>query len=331
VEVVGRYHLGIGEQADPTAELAEIADEPLSSGFPIDYELRTTPVRNWLKARLTDADRHLPTPLLEDEFESVYADLSRKSRVPAGAFAADDKSKLKQQVLALGENLYPYIGQMRAARRLFPAVRVGTAMDDFAETGGVHLDFNPVSIHLPGFVTNRLTQTVQLNGSLPWVWQTPDHTWHCLVVTGSNRKSKFADKYVVGPLLTLMAISAGGEPYPWSDVNCMAVHVVYRQHVLNLDYRLDPGPCADYLAGLMGDFFTPAPLVWLPFEVVSTRAKLRRILQKDAVDEADRRLFYESMQAAMKAEADMMAELTGAVVAPDILDRARRRFKVFLA
>jgi hypothetical protein len=45
VEVVGRYHLGIGEQADPTAELAEVEDEPLSSQFPVDYEIRTTPVQ----------------------------------------------------------------------------------------------------------------------------------------------------------------------------------------------------------------------------------------------------------------------------------------------
>jgi hypothetical protein len=39
---------------------------------------------------------------LETAFESVYADLSRKSRVPAGAFAVQDQSNLRQQVLAAG-------------------------------------------------------------------------------------------------------------------------------------------------------------------------------------------------------------------------------------
>ena len=329
VEVVGRYHLGIGEQVDPTAELVEMEDEPLASQFPIDYEIRTTSVQNWLKAQLDNSCSKTSRARLETEFESVYADLSRKSKVPAGAFAVDDKSKLKQQVLAVGENLYPFIDQMRSAGQLFSAVLVGTAMDDFVETGGNHLSFNPVSIDLPGSCTHFLAQTVQLSGGMPWVWQTPDDAWHCLVVTGSNKRPRFPDKYVIGPLLTLLAISAGGEPVPWSDVNRMSVHVVYREHVLDLDYRLDSGRSADYLAGLVADFFTPSPLVWLPFEVVFTQAKLRKIIDKDEVDEADRIVFYESMAESLQA-ADMQAELTGAVVTPDILDRARRRFRVFL-
>ncbi len=330
VEVVGRYHLGIGEQVDPTAELAEMEDEPLASRFPIDYEIRTAPVQNWLKTQLNHSCSQPSIDRLETEFESVYADLSRKSRVPAGAFAVDDKSKLKQQVLAVGENLYPFVDQMRSARQLFSAVLVGTAMDDFVETGGVDLSFNPVSIDLPGSVTHRFAQTVVLSGGVPWVWQTPDDAWHCLVVTGSNRRSKFPDKYVIGPLLTLMAISAGGEPVPWSDVNRMRVHVVYREHVLNLDYTLDPGRSADYLAGLVGDFSTPSPLAWLPFEVVFSQAKLRNMVGQDEVDEADRQVFYESMAESLLSAADMRAELTGAVVTPDILDRARGRFRVFL-
>ena len=89
------------------------------------------------------------------------------------------------------------------------------------------------------------------------------------------------DKYVVGPLLTLMAIAAGGEPYPWSDVNRMAVHVVYREHVLNLDYTVDPRRSADYLAGLVEDFFSPSPLEWLPFETLFADAGLRARIGQD--------------------------------------------------
>jgi hypothetical protein len=330
VEVVGRYHLGIGEQADPTAELAEIADEPLSSRFPVDYEIRTAPVQNWLVAQLSGSYGEPPSARLEAEFESVYADLSLKSRVPADAFAIYDKSRLKQQVLAVGDNLYPFVEQMRTARRLFSAVVVGAVMDDFVETGGVHLSFNPVSIERPGLVTHGFPQTVQISGGLPWVWQTTDEAWHCLVVTGSNRRSRFPDKYVIGPLLTLMAIATGGEPYPWSDVNRMAVHVIYREHVLNLEYTLGPTRSADYLAGLVGDFFSPSPLEWLPFETLFTNAGLRAFIGHDEVDDADRQAFFESLAETMQAAVDMRTELTGAVVTPGILDRARRRFKVFL-
>ena len=330
VEVFAQYHLGIGEQVDPTAELAEMADEPLASQFPIDFEIRTAPVQNWLVAQLNDACNIPSSARLDAEFESVYADLSRKSRVPAGAFAVHDKSKLKQEVMSTGESLYPFVDQMHSARRLFSAVVVGTATDDFLETGGVHLSFNPVSIDLAGFESHGFPLTVQLCGGMPWVWQATDDAWHCLVVTGSNRRSRFPDKYVIAPLLTLMAISAGGEPYPWSDVNRMAVHVIYRDHVLNLDYTLDPKRSADYLTGLVKDFFTPSPLAWLPFETLFAQAGLRTLIGLDRVDDADRHVFYESLSETMQAATDLRAELTGAVVTADILDRARRRFRVFL-
>ncbi|MCB2147102.1 MAG: exodeoxyribonuclease V subunit gamma [Deltaproteobacteria bacterium] len=330
VEVVGRYHLGIGEQADPTAELAEMADEPLTSQFPIDFQIRTAPVHNWLVAQLNGSCNPPSNFRLDSEFESVYADLSRKSRVPAGAFAVHDKAKLKQQVLAVGENLYPFVDQMQSARRLFSAVVVGTAPEDFVETGGFHLSFNAVAIDLAGSESRGFPLTVELSGGMPWVWQTTDGAWHCLVVTGSNRRSRFPDKYVIAPLLTLMAISAGGEPCPWSDVNRMAVHVIYREHVLNLDYTLDPKQSADYLTGLVKDFFTPSPLAWLPFETVFDQPGLRTLIGLDTVDDADRHVFYEALSETMQATADLRAELTRAVVTADILDRARQRFRVFL-
>jgi hypothetical protein len=330
VEVVGRYHLGIGEQVDPTAELAEMADEPLSAQFPVDFEIRTVPVQNWLVAQLHDPFNPLSMTRLETEFESIYADLSRQSRLPAGAFAEHDKFKLKQQVLAVGEKLCPFVEQMRTARRLFSAVLVGPFTDDFVETGGAQLSFNPVSIDRSGGLdVNDFVQTVHLSGGMPWVWQTTENAWHCLVVTGSNRRSRFPDKYVIGPLLTLMAIATGDEPYPWSEVNRMAVHVIYREHVLSLDYTLDPRRSKDYLAGLVEDFLSPSPLVWLPFETLFADAGLRALIGQDTVDDADRKIFFETMTETMPT-AGLQTELTGAVVTLDILDRARRRFRVFL-
>lgn len=330
VEVVGRYHLGIGELIDPTAELAEMVDEPLSSQFPVDFEIRTASVQNWLAARLNDSFSQPSMALLEAEFESVYADLFRKSRLPAGAFAVHDKSQLKQQVLAVGERLEPFFEQMRTARRCFSAVLVGAVMDDFVGIGGDHLSFNPVPIDRPGLDIHGSPTSIHLSGGMPWVWQSIDGAWHCLVATGSNRRSRFPDKYAIGPLLTLMAISAGGEPCPWSDVNRMAVHVIYREHVLNLDYTVDPKRSADYLSGLVEDFFSALPLEWLPFETIMGDAGLRVFIGQDRVDDAHRKAFYELLTETMQASADVRTELTGAVVTPDILDLARRRFRVFL-
>jgi hypothetical protein len=54
------------------------------------------------------------------------------------------------------------------------------------------------------------------------------------------------------------------------------------------------------------------------------------LIDQDEVNDAERRVFYESMAECMQEEADMQAELTGATLTPDVLDRARRRFRVFL-
>jgi hypothetical protein len=130
--------------------------------------------------------------------------------------------------------------------------------------------------------------------------------------------------------LTLTAIAAGGEPAPWSDAGRMTVHVIYREHVLDLDYTLDQRQSTTYLTELAEDFFTPSPLVWLPFEVVFSQSKLRHLIDRDAVDDVDRRVFYDILADTLQALDDMHDRLCGAVVTPDILDRARRRFKVFL-
>ena len=330
VAVVGRYHLGAYEQIDPTAELAEVEDEPLASRFPVDFEIRTMPVQNWLAAQLGDANGEPTINSLADEFETVYADLTRKSRVPAGAFATHDRSRLKAEVLVGGETLLPYILEMRAARQLFSAVMVGSAMDDGIDTGGVQLNLNPIEMAFPPGASGRLPAMVQLSGGLPWVWQADDHRWHCLVVTGSGRKPRHADKYVLAPLLTLMAIAASGQPCPWTETGRITMHVGYREQMLDLEYPLDPEQSTAYLATLIEDFFTPVPLVWLPFGTVFDQRLLRWYIEQDEVNNADRQAFHEAMHAAMQETMDPIAELCGATLPPEILDLARRRFRVFL-
>ncbi|MGA6927189.1 MAG: hypothetical protein WBY88_15990, partial [Desulfosarcina sp.] len=330
VEVVGRYHLRLAETIDPGGELSEVDDEPLSSNFPIDYEIRTETIQRWFAAQLPQTCREPSMSGLADEFESVYADFSRRSRVPVGAFAVEDQSRLKQQVQAAGATLMPFIQRMRSAKRLFHDLRIGAATDFQTAIDGAHLDLDPVSIRLSASTDERLPRTVRLDGGLPWVWQADDQGWHCLVITGSNRRSRYPDKYVIGPLLTLMAIAAGGRLAPSYEIDRVTLHVVYRGHVLDLDYALDPGRCADYLSGLVKAFFSFSPLAWLPFEPIFSNPLLRSFIARETVNETHRRMFRSSMTEMLKNEPDAWTELTGALVTPDILERARQRFRIFL-
>ena len=327
VDTVLRYHLGIGDPVDPTAEWAEVEDEPLASQFPMDYTIRTLPLHHWLSTGVK-ADRFgSPERCLAEEFDALYADLSRKSRVPAGAFGAHDRTRLKQQVAAVGEMLHPLIEQMQAARRLFPGVAVGTAMAANPALEGDVLRLAPVSISLPD---GDEPQAVEISGQLPWLWQAEDEIWHCLIITGSNRKSSHADKYVVGPLLTLMASSAGDSPCPWSGADRVHLHVAYRSRVLSRQYGLSARRSSIYLKALLKHFFTPLPVLWLPFATVFDNKDLRDLIAADEIEDGDRAAFFLTLQEIMRTTADMRTEMAGAVLAPDILDRARQRFRVFV-
>lgn len=331
VAVAARYHLGAYEQIDPTAELAEMEDEPLASCFPVDYEIRTTPVHNWLIDEVNDSGDEPTIDSLASEFEIVYADLTRRSRVPAGAFAVHDRSRLRGDVMACGERLLPYIREMRSARQLFSAVRLGPAMDDGIDGGGVQLNLNPADIVLPDSGACGMPDRVQIGGGLPWIWQAEDHRWHCLVVTGSGLKPRHADKYVLAPLLTLMAIAASEASYPWSGAGRITLHVGYREHVQDHDYSINPGKCRSYLQTLVEDFFSSSPMVWLPFGTVFGRRSLRWYIEQDHVTDKDHRTFAEAMIGEMQEALDPVTELYGASVPSTILDLARRRFRVFLA
>lgn len=327
VDAVLRYHLGVRDPVDSTAEWAEVEDEPLASQFPLETRIRTLPLHHWLSTGVK-ADRFdSPERCLAVEFDALYADLSRKSRVPAGAFGAHDRARLKQQVAAVGAMLDPFIEQMRAARQFFSGVAAGTAMEAYPALAGNVLRLAPVSISLPD--ADEL-QAVELSGQLPWLWQAQDKSWHCLVLTGSNRKSRHADKYVVGPLLTLMALSAGDAPCPWSGADRVHLHVAYRSRVLSRQYALNAQRSGAYLTTLLKEFLIPLPVLWLPFTTVFDHRDLRASIVAEEIGDVDRTLFHLTLLEIMRTTADLRTQMVGAVLAPDILDKARQRFRVFV-
>ena len=201
VTVAGRYHLGAYEDLDQVAEIADLEDEPLSSRFPVDFEIRTAPVKRWLVDRVIDLKSDPTTDTLTREFDIVYADLIRKSRVPAGAFADHDRSRLRDEVMASGAMLLPFILEMRSAKKLFSEVLLGSDRVDGVDVGGQTLNLNPLVIPSADPGRDRQPPLVQISGGLHWIWQSTDQTWHCLVLSGSGKKPREPDRYVLLPVL----------------------------------------------------------------------------------------------------------------------------------
>ncbi len=330
VAVAVRHHLGAAEMDDVKAELAEKTDEPLRSQFPVDYHLRTHPLHLWLTGQMTAPRLDREADRLSAGIDAVYADLARKSRVPTGAFALDDRTRVKQEVMIMGGYLIPVIEKMRAAAQCFGGVSVGAAT---AGSGAMVADLtvDPVTIDLPIGSDQSLPDAIELSGALPWVWQTAEGQWHCLVITGATHKHRGPDKYVLAPLLAFMVLCAGSAASPLVIGNQVVIHIAYRQGVQRFEYRLHPELARRYLTDLAVDFYTLSPLVWLPFASVVGQTGLRRGIVAERIGAADRTVFYASMTALYAENADTIAGLAGAAVPPDIIDIARRRFRIFLS
>ena len=330
VTVAGRYHLGAYESLDPVAEIAELEDEPLASRFPVDFEIRTAPVKRWMVDCVIDRQSDPTIDALTREFDIVYADLTRKSRAPAGAFADHDRSRLRDEVMASGATLLPFILEMRSARKLFSEVLLGSDMVDGLDVGGRTLSLSPVDIRMADPGGDRQPSRVQISGGLPWIWQSTDRTWHCLVLSGSGKKPKEPDKYVLQPVLFLIAVAASGQAHPWHESKSITVHVAYREHVQHHRYDLNPVLSRAYLENLVEDFYKISPMVWLPYETVFGQSALLKYVKQANVNTADGKAFAQSMQIAMQAALDPVAQLYGATVPPDSLHLARQRFRAFL-
>ena len=330
VTVTGQYRLGAFERVDQSDELMQIEEEPLGSCFPVDYALYTLPIKKWLVGALNSELPEVRVDSLDEEFEIVYRDLARRSKVPAGDFADLDRSRFQKEVRANGDILAPLVQSMRSARKRFSAVVLGAETDAGIEDRADRLILHPLDLRLASHASASLPKTIRLEGALPWIWQAEDHTWNCLALTGTRSKSSRPDKYILTPCLTFMAVAASNQSVPWADAGGITVHVGYRDKVQEYRYAFDPKASAQALQNLVGDFFETGPTVWLPFVTVFGSPPLMAILEKEAFNEMDGLSFAQLMHAKMQDELDPAGELYGAVVPDNILELAHRRFGAFL-
>jgi exonuclease V gamma subunit len=89
-------HLDIYDEYDNDEDEATAENEPLSTGFPADYNLLTKPILGYLR------DENRDEAMVNSCFERIYQEALRASQTPEGAFATLDRQKLKT---ALDDNL----------------------------------------------------------------------------------------------------------------------------------------------------------------------------------------------------------------------------------
>ncbi|MFO7557177.1 MAG: exodeoxyribonuclease V subunit gamma [Desulfobacterales bacterium] len=326
-------HLGLYDEEETIEDLILREDEPFFSEFPLDYHLKTDPVRQWLDMLFSSQDTDTARPAPEDIYNLVYDQYRRKSRTPEGAFAEMDRNELRGHVCRIVETLNPVLDQMQSARKLYRAVFIGEQTGEPIPSG-INLGlkrFEPLSmtVQTVSHTSEDVTCDVELHGQLPWVWQDAESRWHALVLTGSRRKPKEPDKYVFEPVIFYLLCLSGENSCRWIGTSGITFHIVYRERLVEWTYNFDQETARMYLNDLVSDYLNQSLAVWLPFEIISKLPVRPHKVPDDAVDDLIREQFFIELEGAYSEVDDYLVRITKPAVPLDAFDRVRGRFKIF--
>jgi exodeoxyribonuclease V gamma subunit len=329
-----RRHLGIYDDEETLRETTLREDEPFYSDFPVDYELKTTPLSLGLdRVAAGEALAMEPETALEI-YQGVYEGLRVKSATPEGAFAEVDKKALREDVSKRAVTLSKVMTEMASAEQVYRAFLVGE------ETGEVISPGNrlPVTRFEPVRLTVRTANDrgeaidahVEIHGQLPWIWIDHAGGWHALVLTGSGKKpGKEPDKYILAPLLfwlSCLCTDAGRERLGGAAIT---FHVAYKEKVKTWTYGVEPDEAEAYLTRLVSDYLNRERPEWLPFKPVTSQSVKPHLLSEDEMEEGDREVFYAQLREAYPEEPSFLVRLADPHIPEDAFERVRERFRIF--
>ncbi len=326
-------HMEIYDEEETIEDLTLIEDEPFYSEFPLDYFLKTDPIKRSLDAFFSLDPVQLNTFSPEDMFDRVYAECRRKSQTPEGAFADMDKNELRRSVSQIADTCKPVLELMNSAKQRYRAVYIGEQMDDtnFSKTRLSLKRFAPVPITIRTELETKeiVSCNAELHGQLSWVWQDDENIWHTLVLTGTEKKTKTPDKYVFEPVIAYMLCLLGEEGKKWINTSGITVHIGYREKMLKWTFRFTPETAKAYLTRLVSDYLNRSMTDWLPFEQTTQLSIKPHQTPDDKVDEVMRIAYATELQDAYSTEEDYLIRLVKPTVPADAFDRVRNRFQIF--
>jgi hypothetical protein len=326
-------HLGLYDEEETIEDVVLREDEPFFSEFPLDYRLKIDPIKLWIDAYFSEMDTDTVKPDPAAFYHQVYDVCRRKSQTPEGAFAVIDRDEILGHVRKITETLKPVLEQMLAAKQLFRAVSIGDPAEELIPSNNrlALKRFNPLSLSVQTLnsASETVTQAVELQGQLSWVWQDPDEAWHVLVLTGSGKNPKEPDKYVLGPVLFYLICLVGDESCRWIESSGLTVHIVYREIVKEWMYRFDRETAEAYLVELVSNVLNQSMRAWLPFEMVTTRSIRPHKLLEEEINDVIRMQFAAEIEDAFTEEKDYLIRMVKPTIPNDAFDKVRRRFKIY--
>ncbi|MBU0734567.1 MAG: exodeoxyribonuclease V subunit gamma [Proteobacteria bacterium] len=331
-----KRHLGIYDEEETIRETTLREDEPFYSEFPVDYELKMTPLRLWLDTYSASGGPGIDPQTPIEIYDGVYEGLRRKSTTPEGAFAELDREALGEDVSMRAGSLAQVLAEMASGEKTYRVFFMGEQTGEtISPLNRLPVErFEPVRlmIRTADDAGKTIEIGVEVHGQLPWVWKDHGKEWHALVLTGSGKSpGKEPDKYILGPLLFWLGCLSTDSGRKRLGGAGITFHVVYKEKVKTWTYRFEQGTADVYLTRLVSDYLNRERLEWLPFDAVTSQSVKPHRPKDNDVDEGDRETFYAQLREAYLEEKSFLVRLADPHIPEDAFDKVRDRFRIFFA
>ena len=326
-------HLDLYEEGETIEDLVLREDEPFFSEFPVDYSLKMDTIQQWLDAFFTSASTHIKVPGIEGIYDLIYEDYQRKSKTPEGDFAELDRERLRNDVSQTAEVLAPVLEEMKSAKEIYRTIRIGQPIDEDIPSDNrlPVMQFAPLSftIQKRNHTSDNISCEVRFHGHLPWLWKDHDEKWHALILTGSGKKPKGPDKYILEPMILYLSCLAGDESAQWIGRSGITFHLVYKEKVQEFIFEFNEEVAVIYLTLLVSDYMSEKTPAWLPFDAVISGSLISHIIRDDKINDAVRHDFATELEGICSEREEYLYRLIKPKIPFEALDIARQRFRLF--
>ena len=332
-----KRHLGVYDEEEAIEEITLKEDEPFYSEFPVDYNLKITPLKLWLDNYSASGGSNTGGQTPEEIYDSVYESLKQNSATPEGAFAALDRNELRDDVSARAGTLSLVLVEMGSGGKTYRAFIVGEGTDEQISSANMLPveRFDPVrlTVRTADSLGKEIETEAELHGQLPWIWKDHGGDWHTMVLTGSEKppKKKEPDKYILEPLLFWMFCLCADDARQIIGDSKIIFHVVYKEEVKTWTYAINKNVAREYLEGLISVYLNRKNIEWLPFKVVTSLSIKPHSMADEEVGEAEKEIFHTHLLDKYGDEESSLIRLARPVIPDDAFDKVRDRFEIFFS
>jgi len=278
-----RRHMRLYEEGGRDAALME--DEPFYTVFPRAWRIPVDVLCHAVQAR---ADRESISSYLRDYYEYFQS----RSALPSSSFAQVDFDRFCSGIINrfLGDtkengSINHLLTELRGQSK---KMINGIALGENTTEASCEKTYEPVTVRLDPEGAGDLS--VQLHGTLPFVWEREGIFTDCLVII-NGQVGKEPPWQVLEPFLFYMASAAIGKIV---EKCAFTIHIAYQKGIKSYQYQgPSRGTAAAYLQSLSNDFLVTVSPDLLPWDVIiEKKTILESVLTHEEWSPSEKEKYY---------------------------------------